>query len=123
MSGETDEENMENSGILNPATDGGLTVGGDIINRGDFTSVTLDLSQTGVQAPDMDYLSEASGNAIGSTSISAATLLSSLYYNPNTGVLTYQNISGVKITDVLNLLQNLTVQVYQNGVPQYRQQW
>ena len=67
----------------------------------------------------MDYLSEAVNNAIGSTSISAATLLTSLYYNPNTDVLTYQNISGVSIASVLNLLQNLKVQVYKNGVPQF----
>ena len=117
--GQTAKENMEDSGILNSATDGSLTVGGDIINRGAFTSVTLDLTQTGVQAPDMAYLSEAVNNAIGSTSISAATLTTSLYYNPNTGVLTYQNISGVSIASILNLLQNLTVQVYQNGVPQF----
>jgi len=116
--GQTAKENMENSGLLNRNTDSGITVGGDIINRGAFTSVTLDLTQTGVQAPDMDYLSEAINNAIGSTSISAATLTTSLYYNPQTGVLTYQNISGVSIASVLNLLQNLTVQVYQNGVPE-----
>jgi len=117
--GLTAEKNMEDSSILNSATDGSLTVGGDIINRGAFTTVTLDLTQTGVQAPDMAYLSEAVNNAIGSTSISAATLTTSLYYNPNTGVLTYQNISGVSIASILNLLQNLTVQVYQNGVPQF----
>jgi filamentous hemagglutinin family protein len=116
--GQTAKENMENSGLLNPNTDSGITVGGDIINRGNFTSVTLDLTQTGVQSPDMNYLSEAINNAINSTSISAATLTTSLYYNPKTDVLTYQNISGVSIASVLNLLQNLTVQVYQNGVPQ-----
>jgi filamentous hemagglutinin family protein len=107
--GLTAEKNMENSGILNSYTDGGLTVGGDIINRGDFTSVTLDLTQAGVQAQDMTYLSEAFGNTIGSTSISAATLLTSLYYNPKTDVLTYQNIAGANISDVLNLLQNLKI--------------
>jgi filamentous hemagglutinin family protein len=107
--GLTAEKNMENSGILNSATDGSLAVGGVIINRSEFTSVTLDLNQAGVQAPDMDYLSEAVNNAIGSTSISAATLLTSLYYNKTTGVLTYKNIPGVKIDDVLNLLQNLKI--------------
>jgi len=117
--GQTAKENMENSGLLDPNTDSGIKVGGDIINRGAFTSVTLDLTQTGVQAPNMDYLSEAVNNAIGSTSISAATLTTSLYYNKDTQILTYQNISGVSIKDVLNLLQNLTVQVYQNGVPQF----
>ena len=51
--GQTAKDSMENSGILNPATDGSLTVGGDINNRSAFTSVTLDLNQAGVQAPDM----------------------------------------------------------------------
>ena len=96
-----------------------INVTGDIYNRSAFTSVTLDLSQNGVQAPNMDYLSEAYGNQIGTTSISIATLLSSLYYNSSTHVLTYQNIPGVTLASVLNLLQNLTVQVYKNGVPQW----
>ena len=117
--GQTAKENMENSGLLDPQTDSGIKVGGDIINRGAFTSVTLDLNQTAVQAPDMNYLSEAVNNAIGSTSISAATLTTSLYYNPDTQGLTYQNIPGVSLKDVLQLLQNLTIQVYKNGVPQW----
>src|ERR1017187_10616416 len=96
--GQTAKENMEKSGLLNPNTDSSIKVGGDIINRGDFTSVTLDLNQIGVQAPDMADLSLAVNNNIGSTSISEATLLSSLYYNTDTHVLTYQNISGVKFT-------------------------
>jgi filamentous hemagglutinin family protein len=104
--GKTAEKNMENSGLLDPNTDSGIKVGGDIINRGDFTSVTLD----GVHVPDMADLSLAVNNAIGSTSISAATLTTSLYYNPSTFVLTYQNISGVSFASVLNLLNNLTVQ-------------
>ncbi len=103
--GLTAEKNMENSGLLDPNTDSGIKVGGDIINRGAFTSVTLDLTQTGFQAPDMTDLSLAVNN-----SISAATLITSLYYNPSTGVLTYQNINGMNIASVLNLLQNLTVQ-------------
>ena len=107
--GLTAEKNMEKSGILNSATDGSLTVGGVIINRSEFTSVTLDLNQAGVQAPDINYLSEAVNNAVGSISISAGTLLTSLYYDKTTGVLTYKNITGVKIDDVLNLLQNLKI--------------
>ena len=82
-----------------------INVGGDIINRGAFTSVTLDLTQTGFQAPDMADLTLAANNTI-----SAATLLSSLYYNPSTGVLTYENISGVTIASLLNTLNDLTVQ-------------
>jgi filamentous hemagglutinin family protein len=97
----------------------GINVGADIINRSAFTSVTLDFSQSGVQAPDMAYLSEAVNNAIGSTSISAAALTTSLYYNPATQALTYQNIPGVTLLSVLKLLNSLTVQVYKNGVPQW----
>jgi hypothetical protein len=52
----------------------------------------------------MNYLSEAFGN-----SVSAATLTTSLYYNSDTHVLTYQNISGVNFADVLSLLQNLKI--------------
>lgn len=39
--GETAKISMENSGLLSPATDGNLIVGGDIFNRGAFTSVSL----------------------------------------------------------------------------------
>src|SRR5208282_119229 len=48
-----------------------INVAGNIYNRSAFTSVTLDFNQAGVQAPDMDYLSEAYNNFIGNTSISA----------------------------------------------------
>ena len=112
--GQTAKANMENSGILNPATDGSLTVGGNINDRSAFTSVTLDLNQAGVQAPDLAYLADAVNNAV-----SEATLTTSLYYNPLTHQLTYQNINGQTVGDVLNMLQNLTVQVYVNGVPQW----
>jgi hypothetical protein len=37
-------------------------------------------------------------------------LLNSIYYNPATHLLTYQNIPNVGLTTVLNLLQHLTVQ-------------
>jgi len=112
--GQTAKENMENSGILNPATDGSLTVGGNINNRSAFTSVILDLNQAGVQAPDMVDLSRAVGNPI-----DVGVLLTSLYYNPTTQLLTYQNITGQTVASVLNLLQHLKVQVYINGVPQF----
>jgi filamentous hemagglutinin family protein len=92
-----------------------INVTGDIINRSAFTSVTINSTE----APDMAYLSEAVNNAIGSTSISAATLTTSLYYNPTTQTLTYQNIPGVTLLSVLKLLNNLTVQIYKNGVPQW----
>jgi filamentous hemagglutinin family protein len=83
-----------------------INVTGDIINRSAFTSVTLDLSpDSGEQAPDLSFLSEATtGNP------SAATLVNSFYYNPTTGVFTYQNISGMSLSTVLQLLENLPIQ-------------
>ncbi len=104
--GATAKMNMENSGILNPATDGGLTIGGDIDNRSAFTSVTLGSSET---APDLAYLAEATGNTINGTTVDATTLINSLFYDPTTKVLTYQNIPQLSLANVLNLLQNLTV--------------
>jgi filamentous hemagglutinin family protein len=112
--GETAKISMENSGILNPATDGGLTVGGDIVNRSAFTSVNLS-GVTGAGIPDLSVLAQAYDNNINGTAISAATLATSFFYNPATKVLTYQNIPGVSLPNLLNLLQNLTVEVFNNN--------
>jgi filamentous hemagglutinin family protein len=119
--GQAAKNNMENLGILNPATDGGLTVGGAIYNRGSFTTVDLSsvLSQPGEQAPDLSLLADAVNNKINGNFISASALLASLYYNPTTKQLTYQDLPGISVASVLQLLQNLTVQVYKNGVPQW----
>ena len=104
--------------ILNPHTDCGFTVGGDIINRGDFTSVTLDLSSGGCASPGHGLSFRSLWQLFGQqSSISPATLISSLYYNKDTHVLTYQNITGMSIASVLNLLQNLTIQVYEMVSP------
>jgi len=112
--GQAAKLNMENRGILNSATDGGLTVGGDIYNRGAFTFIDLN-SVPGAQVSDLSGLAQAVNNAI-----SATTLTTSFFYDPATKILTYQNISGQKLANVLALLQHLTVQVYQNGVPQWQ---
>jgi len=119
--GQAAKLNLENLGILNPATDGGLTVGGAIYNRGSFTTVDLSsvLSQPGEVAPDLSLLSQAVNNTINGNPISAIALLTSLSYNPTTKQLTYQDIPGISVASVLQLLQNLTVQVYKNGVPQW----
>ena len=84
-----------------------INVGGDIIDRSAFTSVDLTSlsSAPGWQAPNLSLL----GREVGG-SISAATLLSSIFYNSTTRTLTYQNIPGVPIASVLALLQNMTVQ-------------
>jgi filamentous hemagglutinin family protein len=81
-----------------------INVTGDINNRGDFTSV--DLSKIpGTQTPDLAYLAQAVNN-----SLSSATLTTTLFYNPATQTMTYQNVNGKSLASVLKLLQNLTVQ-------------
>ena len=92
-----------------------IDVTGDINNRSAFTSI--DLSQvSGAGTPDLSLLPQA---VPGPGDPSAPTLVSSFYYNPATHILTYQTIPGQNLASVLALLQNLTVQVYQNGVPQW----
>jgi hypothetical protein len=94
---------------LSAADTTAIQVTGDIINRSAFSSV--DLSQvSGALAPDLSVLARAVNNTVGGTSISAATLATSFYYNPTTKILTYQNIQGKSLASLLSLLQNLTVQ-------------
>ena len=95
-----------------------INVTGNINNRGAFTSVDLH-GVSGAQVSNLSLLADAINNTINGNSISAATLASSFFYNPTTQILTYQNIPGVSLASVLNLLQNLTVQVYSHGVPQH----
>ena len=92
-----------------------IDVAGDIINRSAFTSI--DLSQVpGAEAPDLSVLAQALNNSL---SLSATTLATSFYYNPTTQTLTYQNIPGTTLLNVLNLLNSLPVQQYINGIPQW----
>ena len=113
--GQSAKNNMENLGLLNPATDGHLAVGGDINNRGAFTSI--DLSQiAGAQMPNLALLAQA---ITPQNAPSPVTLLTSFYYDPTTKILTYQDIPGTTLASVLQLLQHLSIQVYQNGVPQW----
>jgi filamentous hemagglutinin family protein len=110
--------NMDNSGFqgmnLSPNDVTSINVTGDINNRSAFTSINL--SQiSGAQAPNLSYLSEAVNNPI-----SAAALTTSFYYSPTTKTLTYQNISGKTLLNVLQALNQLTVQQYINGVPQWK---
>jgi filamentous hemagglutinin family protein len=111
------KQNMENAGILNPATDAGLTVGGDINNRSAFTSINLN-NVPGATAPNLSLLEHA---VLDAGSIPLSLLITSFYYDAATKTFTYQNISqsGVTLASVLALLQNLKVQVYVNGVPQW----
>ena len=95
---------------VNPA-ETAINVTGDIYDRGSFTSITLTPDQ--VSAINLAYLGRSENSAL-----SAATLTSSFFLNGST--LTYQNISGQTLSSVLKQLNNLTVQVYQNGIPQWQ---
>ena len=113
--GEQAKINMENAGLLNAATDSSLTVGGNLTDRSAFTTITLDATAS---TPDLSSLAEAYGNTVNGTAISSTTLAASFYYNATTKKFTYQNIAGVSLADLLNLLENLTVdtgQVDLNG--------
>ena len=109
--------NMENNGILNPATDGSITVGGNITERSAFTSVDLS-PVVGAGTPDFSVLPYALPPA---NLPSGATLAASFYYNAATHILTYQFIPGrASLAQILITLENLTVQVVINGVPQWQ---
>ena len=88
-----------------------INVAGDIFDRGIFTDLE---GVTPEEAANLIYLAQAYN-----TSIPGPTLATSFYYNPATQTLTYENINGVTPLNVLNLLNNLTYQVYVNGVPQW----
>jgi len=107
--------NMYNCGFqgMNLSADDvtSIHVTGDIYNRSIFTDL---VGVTPAEAADLSYLSEAVNN-----SIPATTLATSFYYNPATQTLIYQNITGASLLNVLKLLNNLTVQDYVNGVPQW----
>ena len=94
-----------------------INVSGDIINRSQFTDLT---GVTPAQAANLLYLARAVDDSIpGYGGISSATLATSFYYDPATETLTYQNITGATLLNVLKLLNNLTVQEYINGSPQW----
>jgi filamentous hemagglutinin family protein len=88
-----------------------INVAGDIYDRSIFTDLE---GVTPAEAADLIYLTQAYN-----TSIPGTTLATSFYYNPATQTLTYQNINGVTLLNVLNLLDNFTYQVTINGVPQW----
>ena len=92
-----------------------INVAGDLFSRGNFTSV--DLSQiAGVQNINLSYLA---GAFTGSGQPSATTLATSFFYDPATKILTYENIPGVTLASVLNLLNSLVIQQSINGVLQW----
>ena len=103
--GQVAKNNMETSGLLNPATDAGLHVGGNINNRSDFTTVTVSTD------PVLAYLNQAYPPLT-----LAANLAGRMFYNSTTRQLTIQ---GAVTQDVIDLLQSLPIRVYENGQPVY----
>jgi filamentous hemagglutinin family protein len=73
--GQTAKANLEKAGILNPTTDGGLPVGGNITYRGDVTSQTLTSAVTLDQFKDI-----IAGNS---------SLAGAFSYDPTTGTISY----------------------------------
>jgi len=94
-----------------------IHVTGDVYDRSSFTDLA---GVTAAEAANLFYLSWAVNNS--------SLLASSFYYNPATQTLTYQDLTGktllgitgtTTLAKVLSLLNNLTVQEYINGVPQW----
>lgn len=108
--GQVAKLNMESRGLLNPATDSGLYVGGNIYNRNEFTT-------TGSSAPNFDALNNAVEQPGVMTAAGWALLAARFSYNPATGQLTFQ---GRMTGDQLNALLHLQVPVLdQFGQIQY----
>jgi filamentous hemagglutinin family protein len=113
--GQAAKKSMEDRGLLNRITDGGIKVGGGIQNRSEFTTVTVDAS------PNLAYLTQSyPPNQI------AANLAKELFYkettDPVTGIVTRQlTIQGAVNGDVLAVLQSLQIQVHDSktGQPQF----
>jgi hypothetical protein len=107
--GQTAKSNMENSGLLNPLTDTGIQVGGNINNRSEFTTITLAPAST----VNLDYLSQAYP-----PSTLAANLAGKIFYDPATQRLTIQ---GAVTQEILDLLGSLQIQVHDplTGQPEF----
>jgi hypothetical protein len=89
---------------LNPATDSGLYVGGDILNQNQYNSVTMS------SAPDLSLLLQAFG-------ASYSDLFNNLYYDPVSGKLTLKGVLG---QTGYTALTSLVIQVVdQNGLPEF----
>ncbi len=95
--GQTAKENMENAGLLDPATDSGLRVGGDIKNRNEFTD-----SNPLASPPDFLPLTQAYPSPY-------SDLISRLHYDPTTQKLTFR---GRMTTEQYNALISVQVQVF-----------
>jgi filamentous hemagglutinin family protein len=92
-----------------------INVAGEIFSRGNFTTVDLSgiLGGEGLDLSDLAIAIPPPGDP------SATTLATSFYYDPTTETLTYEDIPQMTLANVLNLLNDLTVQEFINGVPQW----
>jgi hypothetical protein len=108
--GQAAKINMENKGILNPATDGGLKVGGDIINRSEFSYATISYAPP---ISDLELTYVESVNALQAY----LSLEHQLHYDPVSGKITFQ---GRMTSDQLAALTSLTIQLVDaNGNPRF----
>jgi filamentous hemagglutinin family protein len=102
--GQTAKVNMENSGLLDPATDSGLYVGGNILNQNAYNSVSVS------SPPDLALLNQAFGASYGD-------LFNDLFYDPTSGKLTLKGVLG---QNGYNALTSLVIQVVdQYGQPEF----
>jgi len=85
--GQTAKVNMENSGILNPATDSGLRVGGAVTYRGDLTTEQLTVPTDANGNPD-----PISSSLLDSVISGDPALAGILRYDSVTGILTFVGI-------------------------------
>ena len=106
--GEAAKLNLESSGLLNPASDASLYVGGNILNRAEFTTINFNdvlAANPDAAPPDLSLM------VYGDTALARH-----LFYDTVTGKLTFQGL----LTDaILGELADMAVQVYQNGVAQF----
>jgi len=95
--GQTAKLNMEKSGLLDPASDGSLKVGGDILNRNEFTS-------TASTQPNFGALNSAAEQPGIITAAGWSLLASRFSFDAKTGQLTFQGrMSGSQLQALLNL--------------------
>ena len=95
--GQTAKEDMENRGLLDAATDSGLRVGGDILNRNEFTTALSSL-------PNFTALNSAAEQPGVITAAGWSMLASRFSYDATTGQLTFQGrMTGSQLQALLSL--------------------
>ncbi len=103
--GQSAKVNMEHKGLLDPATDASLHVGGNIDNRSEFTTVPVSTP------PNLDWLGLA---------YPPSPAAGRFFYDSRTGQLTFQ---GALTDQILSALADLTVQaVDSHGQPRFDSQ-